>query len=342
MTTDISIGAQISCANAALDAGKTFQIFFFRPTDSASTQHLEQINQLCQRHGARLEVRFYGYYGTVFDAQVLRHLPAVQNLTINSLERIVNEDYIAALGQLKRFWFEVQSFDRPDFLSRMNLAHLERLQLMATAKSNLDLGPLAGARRLRELVVDKHQRNIECLGDLPLLEQLTLWSQSKKVSLEFVAKLRALRSLEFVMGGRDTLSDLSSNSLEYLTVWHVLGLRDIGSISRFRRLKGLAVQEQARLSTVDLKGASLTYLSVVECKSLSEIEGLDEQKALEFFSAVKTELPMDALRDRTWPESLRGLHLWSKKKKWNEETRARLDALGYERTGSSWFTSSLV
>jgi hypothetical protein len=320
-------------------SGLISQIEFSEPNYTPAL--LEQIDGLCREYGRLLQVRFWGHWKSAFDAGILSHIPSVQNLAVNCMNDIQNEGQIAKLEHLRRLSFQVQNFDHPQFLSTLNTDNLEVLQLMETRKSNLDLSALARAHRLRKLTLGCHRKGIERLTGALLLEQLILWGQPKAQSLAFIADLEALRHLRIIRGGRETLDDLKHDALQFLIVTWVNGLRNLGPIRRFKKLDGLGVHDQIRLSSIDLTGASIKSIALDNCKGLRELVGIENQGELEKFTAVRTGLPLDQLRDRTWPKSLRVLRLWSSSKKWNEATRAELARRGYEELGGRWFPSDL-
>lgn len=319
--------------------GQTSRIQFSEASYSPAL--LEQIDGLCNLYGHRVKVRFFGHRKTVFDAEILRYLPSVQNLAIDCMDSIENEDRIAKLEHLRRFSFQVQNLDRPQFLSALNTDSLEALTLMGTRKNGLDLTALGGAHRLRKLTLEGHRKGIEHLTGARLLEQLTLWGQPKAQSLAFVSDLAALRFLGIIRGGRETLDDLRHDTLRFLKITWVNGLRDLGPIQRFKKLDGLLVSDQIRLGSIDLTGSSIKLLGLDNCKLLKELVGMDYLVELEQFSAVRTALLLDWLRDRTWPTSLHVLRLLSSNRKWNDATRVKLARLGYEELGEPWFRSDL-
>jgi hypothetical protein len=320
-------------------SGLMSQIQFWEPNYTPAL--LEQIDGLCREYGHLLQVRFWGHMKSVFDAGILRHIPSVQNLAVDCMDDIQNDGQFAKLEHLRRLSFQVQNFDHPQFLSTLNIDNLEVLQLMDTRKSNLDLSALARAHRLRKLTLGRHRKGIERLTGALLLEQLILWGQPKAQSLAFIVDLEALRYLRIVRGGRETLDDLKHDTLQCLIVDWVNGLRILGPIRRFKKLEGLGVHDQIRLSSIDLTGATIRLIGLDNCKSLKELVGIEDLHKLEQFTAVRTGLPLDQLRDRTWPKSLRVLRLWSSSKKWNEATRAKLAHLGYADLGERWFPSDL-
>ena len=319
--------------------GQISSIQFWQPNYQPPL--LERIDGLCRKYGVHVQVRFYHHLKEGFDAAILRYLPSVQNLAVDCLEHIENEDQMATLAHLRRLSFQVQGLDRPEFLSALNLTDVEVLTLPATRKANLDLEPVSRARRLRKLTVEGHRRGIESLSEAPRLEELILWAQPKSRSLAFLGNVPALRILKIIRGGRETLDDVRHGTLEFLNITWVNGLRDLGPIRRFPKLQGLIVSDQIRVQSIDLTGAPIKFLALDDCKNLAKVLGLGDSAQLEHFTAIRSALLLDELRDRRWPASLRVLRLWSSNMKWNKATRLKLDTLGYQEAGERWPQSDL-
>jgi protein phosphatase 1 regulatory subunit 7 len=320
----LRLDTEMDPASIASNAAKglTSCIQFWQPNYDRT--RLARIEALCQTHGPKLQVRFYHHPGAPFDAATLRHIPSVQNLAIDCLDDIVNED-----------------LNRPSFLAALPVNNLEVLTLMGTRKNNLDLTPLAQAASLRKLTIESHRRGIEALAAAPRLEELALWGIPRSQPLDFIAHIKPLLALSLIRGGRETLHDLTHDSLKFLHLTWINGLRDLGPIGRFPSLKGLAVSDQLRLDSLDLTGANLQFLALYNCKNLVQLTGLDNLQRIEQFTATQTALPLDPLRDRTWPASLRVLRLWSTSMKWNRATEAHLTALGYQQSAGPWYQSGL-
>lgn len=337
----LRLDTEMDPASIASNAAKglTSCIQFWQPNYDRT--RLARIEALCQTHGPKLQVRFYHHPGAPFDAATLRHIPSVQNLAIDCLDDIVNEDHIAGLHHLRRLSLQVANLNRPGFLAALPFNHLEVLTLMGTRKNNFDLTPLAQAASLRKLILEGHRRGIEALAAAPRLEELALWGIPRSQPLDFVAHIKPLLALSLIRGGRETIHDLTHHSLKFLHLTWINGLRDLGPIGRFPSLKGLAVSDQLRLDSLDLTGANLQFLALNNCKNLVQLTGLDNLQRLEQFTATQTALPLDHLRDRTWPDSLRVLRLWSTSMKWNRATEAHLTALGYQQSAAPWRQSDL-
>ncbi len=217
----------------------------FSRADAYTPKLLASLNEACALSKELLQVRFYGHYGSHFDATILRHLPDVRDLALDCLTGIAHEDEVGRLHNLKRLSFGVFEFDRPEFLKTIELGRLERLILIETRKRNFDLNALAGCRSLIELFINGHSKGIKAIASLPHLRKLSLGAYAK------ILRVRALSTL--------------------------------GDLSRFPSLSALRVEDQLQLVRQDLTGASLERLWLYNCKRLAELPGLDRQERLREF-----------------------------------------------------------
>jgi hypothetical protein len=301
-----------------------------------SLELLQNLNEACRLTGGRVQVRFYGHYGARFDAAVLRHLPEVQNLAVDCLQRIENEDEIGKLPKLESLSFGVFELDRPDFLNSLNLGQLTRLTLSGTRKRNIDLAPLGRCPLLTELLVNGHAKGIAAIANLPTLHKLTLSAFAKSNGLGFIAAMPSLVALTLILGGRHNLDDLASTTVQMLQILRVRGVETLGDLSRFPALRALRVEDQLQMTELNLSGANLERLWLYNCKNLSSLHGLDRQERLREFFASRVALDMDALRDREWPPSATSVQLFSGSKKWNDAAKHRLAAGGLDGKNSYW------
>ncbi len=308
----------------------------FSHPDAYSPELLQNLNEACRLTGGRLQVRFYGHYGSRFDAAVLRHLPEVQNLAVDCLLRIENEDEIGKLPKLESLSFGVFQLDRPDFLHSLNLDQLTRLTLSETRKRNIDLAPLGRCPLLTELLVNGHAKGIAAIANLPTLRKLTLTAFAKSNGLDFIAAMRSLVDLTLILGGRQNLDDVASTTVHMMQVLRVRGVETLGDLSRFPALKALRVEDQLQIRELDLSGANLERLWLFNCKNLSSLRGLERQERLREFFASRVALDLDALRDREWPPSATSVQLFSGSKKWNHAAKAHLAAGGLGGKNSYW------
>lgn len=297
---------------------------------------LSLLNDACRLAQDRLQVRFFGHYGGGFDAESLRYLPHVRDLSVDCLTEIVHEEQIGQLPKLIRLSFGVFDFDRPGFLNTMDLGGLERLVLSENRKRNIDLTPLAQCGSLSELFVGGHTRGIGAIAALPRLQKLGLGAYAKAHGLDFISAISSLRDLTLILGGRTDIDDMSSASLEALQVVRVCGLSGLGDLSRFTSLSALRVEDQLQLVHLDLTGANLERLWLNNCKKLAELTGLEKQERLREFRASGVALDMDYLRDREWPPTARSINLFAGSRKWNDDTEACLSARGIGEKGELW------
>lgn len=298
---------------------------------------LASLNAICAQAPDALQIRFYGHYGSGFDAANLRHLPAVKNLTLDCLTRINNEDTVAQLPHLRRFGFGVFEYSRPDFLSRLDLTALTALSLGETRRRDFDLKPLATAKALTELRLQGHSLGMAAIAALPALQDLHLGSIAAKQTLEMIGSIANLRKLTLLLGGRSNLDEMSSKTLEHLDILRVKGLASLGNLARFPALRALRVEDQLQMASLDLTPAHLERLQIYNCKTLRELAGLDLQIGLQTLFISQTALDMDALRDRAWPASLQRIRLMTSRQKWNTATAALFASKGLSEQAYFWF-----
>lgn len=311
-------------------------IIQFSYPDAYSPRLLQELNDACRLAGDRIQARFYGHYGTRFDAAVLRNLPEVQNLAVDCLSNIENEDEIGQLPKLQSLSVGVFELDRPDFLQSLQLGQLTRLTVSETRKRNIDLAPLSQCRSLVDLFIHGHAKGIARIADLPALRKLTISAFAKSNGLDFVSAIPSLAQLTLTLGGRPNLDDLASATVEMLQILRVRGLETLGDLSRFPALTALRMEDQLQITDLDLSGADLERLWLDNCKNLSSLHGLERQARLQEFSASRVALDMDALRDRVWPASATSVRLFAKSKKWNDAARSQLADRGLGGKNGYW------
>lgn len=320
---------------AACSARQKLTVQFSRP-DAYSPALLQRLNEACRMAGGQLQVRFFGHYGTSFDAIVLQQLPQVRDLAVDCLTEIQNEEEIGELPNLTRLTLGVFELNRPDILETLKLGQLTSLILVENRKRNFDLSPLSRCESLETLSVNGHSKGIEAVAALPKLRKLMLSAFAKKNSLDFISEIAQLKELTLILGGRFDINDLSSASLEMLQVLRVRGLGDLGDLSRLPALLALRIEDQLQLAELDLRGANLERLWLFNCKNLSILSGLETQNRLWEFWASQVALDLDELRDRAWPPSATSVGLFSGSRKWNEDAKASLADRGLGEKNGIW------
>lgn len=291
---------------------------------------LKALNQMCRIFGDRLPVRFYGHYGTSFDAQVLQHLPDVQNLLLDCLDGIENIKYLNELLKLKKLSFGVHTHTDRDFLKTLPLKNLTSFTLGDNRSKNYDLSYLSHTQKLTDLTICGHTRNIDVIKSISGLKNLRLLSISKKQSLEFISELPNLIELQIMLGGRDSIAEVSSVTLQTLKIIRIKGLLTLGDLSRFPELTYLNVEDQIRLGEINLATKKLQSLKILNCKTLSKLQDLSHLSHLTDLRCYKTNLDYEHMIQSKLPAGLKTLALYTGKLRVDEKLRRTLEELGYK------------
>jgi hypothetical protein len=290
---------------------------------------LAAVDQACARFGEALEVRFFAHRETGFDAGVLRHLPNVANLSLDTLTTISHPEIVGDLPRLKRLRFGVYQLDDPEVVQRLGVARLTRLTLAENRKRNFDLAPLAEARDLTQLFVQGHDRNIEAISGLSKLEDLSLSGFPSRHDLKFANNVKTLRRIFLILGSRTSIDEFSHPGLQSLKVIWVKTLQGLGRLSRFPALSDLVVEDQLHIGSLDVSGIPLERLRLSNCKTLSRLDGLETLDRLRSLSIDRTALDLEALATRPWPSSLDTVMLFGSSAGRNRAIRETLAARGY-------------
>ncbi|MGI4866097.1 MAG: hypothetical protein ACRYFZ_19390 [Janthinobacterium lividum] len=199
---------------------------------------LGEINALCSKCDENLCIRFYGHYSKTFDCKILRRIPNVKCLYTDCLTSVKNLHILTELENLKILSIGVFEITDPEILGSNNFRNLTELIIAETKTQALNLGHLEQIKKLRSLRIGGHTKNIEAIGNLAELESLSL-NSVKKVPVTFINKLKALKSLEFLLGGRCDLNEIEENEIERLDIIWVRGFNDLSCISNFPKLREL-------------------------------------------------------------------------------------------------------
>ncbi|SDH95542.1 hypothetical protein SAMN05216588_109113 [Pseudomonas flavescens] len=278
---------------------------------------LARLDTLCERHGERLEVRFYSHEpGEGFDASVLQHLPQVRSLTLDCLRQ--THGLQAALGNLahlEAFALQVEHGDFPGLLALPNLARLRTLRVSQDRGPVLDLAPLAGLGQLHTLALSAQSHHLQALAGHPGLERLYLHRQPHGTPLDVANHLPALVFLSVSFGSREAMPELRHQGLRELEIIRVRGLKDL-QLEHFPGLRALWVEDQAQLGRLDLEGApELHGLLLSTCKSLAQLHGLAASRLADLRLRTVPALDLLALVENQLPASLCTLEAWTGKRK---------------------------
>lgn len=296
-----------------------------------SDEILAELNALCLEFDENFNVRFYGHYQGSFDCKILSKLPNVKSLWVDCLMKIDNVEFLCDLKYLKRLSLGVFEISDTEILRASNFQNLIELIIGETKTKALNLKYLESYKNLNYLIISGHTKNIEVVGNLYNLEYLALNSVSK-VNLSFINKLKKLKTLSIVLGGRENLDELEENKIEILEIIRVRGFNSFSNISRFKNLKSLIIEDQIQLTELHIKNEAPTLKSLllINCKSLKTLVGVDKLINLHELRIFKTAINFEDFIKQKFSKSLEVLAFYTSKSKVDRDIKERLAELGYK------------
>jgi len=234
-----------------------------------------------------VEVRVYGHYTTTCDLGFVRLIPNARRFVADCLQRATSVESLAELPNLEALGLGI--FDLEDFgvLERVP-ASLHSLQLSATRSKRPSLAPLRRFHTLKTLYIEGHSKDIEVLGTLSALEDLTLRSVTTP-DLGFLAGLARLWSLDIKLGGIRDFSHLEGRgSIRYLELWQVRDLREIDFITRLPGLQNLLLHSLPHIASMPefANAPALRRIVLMNLKALRDLSTLRKLPALEEFALM--------------------------------------------------------
>ena len=315
---------------ALFDTGADTVVLQFVEAAAYNKNLLQRINQACERFGARLNVRFYGHYGSEFDCQNLSYLPSVRSLNLDCLMKAVNLEALYELTELEEFVFGVFEADVPRLLEDKAFFRVRRLCLSETRKKNIDLAPLSTYRYLENLFLNSHSRHIESLAGMQSLQKLSLGGIGRSQKLDFIGSIIGLKTLTYILGGRDNVNELAHDGPVDLELLRVRGLSDV-NLKHFPRLERLKIEDQLQLRELDINPVpQLQRLWIFNCKKLERLHGITEARSLGSILIGQTALELETIFSNI-PPSVRGLSLHGPSRVANDKLQDRIKALGLVR-----------
>jgi hypothetical protein len=196
-----------------------------------------------------VQLRVYGFYGSTCDLSFLSTMDNVQDFSADSLRRVHNIEAIALMQSLRRVGIGVFELEDFTFLARLR-PDLESIYLGATRSKKPGLRPLERFSELKQLNIEGHRKDVEVVGSLRKIEDLTLRSISVK-DFSFLRPLSHLWSLDIKLGGSNDLRALADlENIKYLELWQVRGLAELGPISTLTGLQSLFLQSLPRVTSL--------------------------------------------------------------------------------------------
>jgi protein phosphatase 1 regulatory subunit 7 len=329
MEKRITNPADLADAKAFIANGDSVIVQFSNP--NYTHQVLKELDAIALYHGNQIQIRFYGHYQSTFDFNVLKFIPNVSNLSVDGLSKAANFAALQDIRSLSRLHIGVDNELPSDLLSYQSFSSLEALGVGPCNQKNLDLSHLIKYKRLKDLFLVGHTKNIESIRSLKSLEKLGLSQIGKTQSLSFINELSSLKSLMIILGGRSNINEVVSLSLESIEIIRIRGLQEFNA-SRFPNLRRLRIEDQIQIQELSFSNESsdLELISIVNCKALEEVYGLKYLESLESIHFSRTGLDIDALISQGFPQSLREVYFYTNSNKTNKEIYQRLTALGYK------------
>lgn len=221
-------------------------------------------------------LRVFGFYSKECDLSFLAKLPNVSRFYVDCHENVKNLDAIANLKKLVELSIGIFELDTFEVLNTVPDT-LEVIMLGQTKSKKPDLAVLERFTKLKTLYVEGHKKNIEVLGKLTYLEDVTLRSITTK-NLDFLIPLKSLWSLDIKLGGITNFSALECmDTIKYLELWQIRGLSDISFISTLVSLQNLFLQSLPNVEVLP----NLTNLKELRKITLENMKGLHDISSLE-------------------------------------------------------------
>lgn len=291
---------------------------------------LEDINELCLKFNESLCIRFYGHYSTQFDCKTLRKITNVKCLYIDCLVSVDNLQILKELPNLKRLSIGIFELQDTEILNSDNLKNLTELIISDTKTKAFNLDYLRQFKNLKSLIIGGHTKNIDAVGELSDLEFLSL-NSVKKVPVNFLNKLKKLKTLNFILGGRDNLNEIEENEIENLDITWVRGFNDLSCISKFPKLKTLKIEDEIQLPKIHFDNIfqDLNDIKIINCKTLDTIIGLKNLPKLSSLVVYQTKVDFENFILQELPKELKYLGFHTTKSKIDKNIKTTIESKGY-------------
>lgn len=292
---------------------------------------LKSLNILAQKFERQLEIRFFGFYGSSFDASILAHIPNVYKLTIDFMEGVDNIDALADMQNLKVLRLGISNLNRPNILSLESLRNLEELSVVKAKRNKIDLSPIESLHELNDFFTCGETSNIEVLSSAKKLKRLGLSSIPKQQSIDFVSQIEGLEKLFMILGGRTSIAEIKAPNLQSLEIVRVRGLSDLGSIGRFPLLRIFKIEDQIQLQEIEFnENKELNEVKLLNCKNLKTLRNLEHLSSLEHLRIYNSSIDYESLTSEKLPESLEIFGFYTGKSKADKLIKADLAVRGFK------------
>jgi len=292
---------------------------------------LEEVDELCARLDENFGVRFYGHYSLSFDGRTLLRIPHVKMLHLNSLVRAHSTETLATLEHLYSLNLGIHELENSDILGIDSLRSLRDLTIVSDRKL-LNLQYFKEFSHLEQLHVGGKVKNLDAIGDLEGLNYLALHSISK-LPLHFINRLKKLKHLRLLLGGREHIQEIEENDIDDLEICRIRGFHDLSNITKFRALTRLKIEDQARLREIafDRGMEAMEEITISNCKGLDRVSGMERLPSLRKLRIFKTAIDFDSFIQQKLPSALSKLEFTTSKNKVDQEIQDSLFKLGFQK-----------
>lgn len=292
---------------------------------------LEEVDELCARLDEHFGVRFYGHYSLSFDGRTLLRIPHVKMLQLNCLAQAHNTEALAVLEHLYSLNLGIYELENSDILGIDSLRSLRDLSIISDKKM-LNLQYFKEFPHLEQLHVGGKVKNLDAVGDLVGLTYLALHSISK-LPLHFINRLKKLKHLRLLLGGREHIQEIEENEIDDLEISRVRGFQGLSNITKFRALTSLMIEDQIQLQAIgfDREMEALEELSISNCKGLAHLSGMERLPSLRKLRIFKTAIDYDSFIRQKLPNALSELEFATSNSKVDRDIQQSLLKSGYQK-----------
>lgn len=290
----------------------------------------EKLNDRIFKVNPKIRLRLYS--GTELDLKFLKHLPDLENLSLE-LHTIKNGIEISNLKKLKQLRI-VSNQNDFSFLSNLE-SPLENL-FLATDESKYaktDISVILKFIQLKSLTIWRYNKNLEqIVTGLPELEELVLRSVSGIKDLNFIADKQNLKKLQLNSCGISDYEPLKKlKNLIALGLWKPTKLQTLDFVSELTNLQYLFLQtvnNPTKFPNIqNLK--KLKRVVLYSVKSISDFSSLSNTKQLKEFAFydIQGQKPEDFMTIIA-NKSIEKVYLWYFKSGLRNETEQLLGENG--------------
>lgn len=291
---------------------------------------LEEVDELCASLDENFGVRFYAHYSLSFDGRTLLRIPHVKMLHLDSLVQAHHTETLAVLEHLCSLHLGIYELENTDILGFDSLRSLRDLVIISD-KRVLNLEYFKAFSQLEHLHVGGKVKNLDAIGNLEDLNYLALHSISK-LPLHFVNRLKKLKQLRILLGGREHIQEIEENEFDHLEICRIRGFHDLSNITNFRVLTSLMIEDQAQLREIsfDRRMEALEEITISNCKGLARLSGLEQLPSLRKLRISRTAVDFDSFIRQKLPAALSEVEFMTSKSKADQEIQDSLLKMGFQ------------